>query len=301
MKQILVFVLGLLLGFLGLETFSASTDSLPRSRMVITTAKPAETNGTITDPETEVIPATDAKPATRSFTAARPASEKPGVFFFTAPTNLYGTPEARAITQRLQAASSREMLRTDAELMAAFRRLARAGLEKDLQTLLYLTRLDPVKFSQVIDIAADQFIEQSLMPPAKGADFTARRQQLSTVNATKLAAVLSPDELETWAGFSRLTANGIFRASIEAFATRGLPQPTRGQLDALTAPRPMGDANGQMYLSRSFNPAAAPESLNPQQRDYLANVARWNRAQLIITNLHATKVRDPEVWEIWPE
>ena len=40
--------------------------------------------------------------------------------------------------------------------------------------------------------------------------------------------------------------------------------------------------------------------MNPQQRAYFSNVDRWTRASLLIRELNFIRVRDPEVWEIWP-
>lgn len=301
MKKLLAFVLGVLVGFIGLETIgfrmAGTLPSSPSPAAVpaaVDQAVPA--SGDASELRATEIPSA---PSAGS-SGVRTASQKPGAFLFTASTGLYGAsapPEVRLLRET----SDRSKLRADAAYLARLRSVFRAALESDLQALRYWTRFDRAKFNQVVEIAADLMLERNLQPPLRGSAILARQIEWSHESAGRLAAVLSPEELETIAEWGPLFGGfGVFRSAVEAFAIRGLPLPTREQLEELTAPRSFRGADGALYPSRTFNPAATPQSMNPQQRAYLSNVDRWTRASLLIRELNFIRVRDPEVWEIWP-
>jgi hypothetical protein len=304
MKRILALLLGVIAGFLAFETLTAPRDFVGGSAPTAATVEPAKTDTDSTS-AVAVAPAETTVPTAPSQApspaAARAARERPGVFYFTPPSGFYGTAVPSSLSKKLYQ-PDRPALRTDPEFMAGFREFVRTGLEKDLQALRYLVRLEAGRFGQLLEIAADQVVDRHLMPKLDRAASLEITRQLSLANSRKLATVLDPSELEALAEIAPpMGLPWIFRQSIEAFAIRGLPLPTLEQLDALLAPTVYRESDGQWYRVRGFDPGSAPESMNPQQRAYLANVQRWTQARFVVTNLHNTKVRDPEVWEIWPD
>jgi hypothetical protein len=302
MKKVLAFLVGVMAGFLGLEVLQAPREFVPAARADSPARTVAAKTGEATAPPAAVAPSPVGSPkdAAATAVAVQPASEMPRVFFFPPPFRLYGSSLPADLRERLQI-KDRSVLLEDAAFMARYREISRPAVELDLLARQWLLQLDPAKFSQIVELATEQAMTWYLRPGFGREDSLAKQALASRENAAKLAAILSPDELEAWAQVSSVNASSDFRSLIEAFASRGLPLPTREQLAALVRPGTQAMPDGQIYRTRHLDLGAAPESLNPQQRTYLINAARWSRASLLVGNLNSAKVRDPEVWEIWPE
>jgi hypothetical protein len=301
MKQILVLILGVIAGFFAFEAF-ASARPVPARKIAAARNAPASP-GTAEEPEPSVpAPAIPESNDPAVFLArARPASTRPMAFYFSRPTSLYGNlvpPEIRNNIYK----SDRAPLRNDPEFMAKLCARVVEGLENDLDPIRRLLGWDTVKSNAVVGIATEQLLE-SIMTPVPNDQLRAAMIAYSEASAPMLAKVLSPEELEA---FAELLAGPIgfaadFRGLTETFASRGLTPLTREQFQAMLALRVQYGVDEQPYRVRRFEPSPTLESLDPGQRTYLENLQRWTNAQTIVNLLHTAKVRDPEVWEIWPE
>lgn len=303
MKKLLLFILGLLVGFLGTETLSHPSPSPVHEPKGAPANPPLDAGANLGVAEATDAPAITAVEATPTKAAnILPAVLIPGRFVL---LQLEGIQYEAFLIMELQQrpkGTDRIALRADAAFMAKFRENVSRIIDHDLQAERFLLQLDQGRFNQVVGIVTDQVIERTFWPRTNDRTMIdTRRLRYSDETAAKLATVLTPEELEKWAGIGPYNAAAIFRQSVEAFAIRGLPIPTSEQIAALLGEGVARMPDGTTYHTLRFDPAAAPESMSSQQRAYLDQTRRWGNARLIVDTLNRTKVRDPDVWEIWPE
>lgn len=303
MKKLLLFIIGLLVGFLGTETLSHPRPTPVHEPKSAPANRPPDAGANVGVAETtdaSAITAVEASPTKGA--NILPAALIPGQFVLLQQQGIqYEALLFMELGQRPPGTDG-AALRADAAFMAKFRENVRQLIDRDLQAERFLLRLDQGRFNQVVGLVTDQVIERIFWSRTNDRTvIDARRLRYSDETAAKLATVLTPDELEKWAGIGPYNAAAIFRQSVEAFAIHGLPIPTSDQIDALLGAGVVSMPDGRTYRTLRFDPAAAPESMSSQQRAYLDQARRWGNARLIVDTLNRTRVRDPEVWEIWPD
>jgi hypothetical protein len=278
----LPFFAGVLAGF-GLASLLVAVPSPPA-----TPALPAESGstpraagGTGAAPAGENFPSPSAPPPA-------PARRKPGAFLFA--FAIFRAPTTNGLSAEDAA---------DPQFIETYRRAVSLSARNDFAPWAGLLHLNPGQFDALVEIAADQALAYRALSDANidRPLLAARKADLSARAEARLDAVLSPEQMETLAGTS-LFGTWSAAASLDAFAAHDAPL-SPAQESHLWKTEPAAGTDGN-YVSHTISLEAAEPWMTPEQRRLLANQRRWAEAAAFKQSLALTKVRDPELKDLWP-
>lgn len=282
----LAFIVGLAAGFWLVELAWGSAHGTTAAASHAKAAAPAPTAATTTSPAPAA--ASVAPAATPAPEAYPPARSHPSAYFYTFAFTL---PSMSGISAED---------RTDPQVAEIYRRAVLASARDKIAPLVPALGLTTTQYATLLEAVIDQ--AQAYRERGNDRMSTAQRQalasELSKIVEARLAPALSPDQMEKLAGL-RFTAQALGSVA-ESFAQRGAPLSTEQMTHLLTV-KPTRMENENYGFQQVAEPDPQADWMNDAQRQYWANVARWQAAGRFQEVMRGTPVKDPELRDMWPE
>lgn len=257
-------------------------------------AQPLATEGARPARDAKSTPAatSTASPAAASAASSpapipQPARTRPNAFFFA--TMLFGLDASRLSAEDA----------ADPQFKELHARALRARATDRLAPMVLALGLNDSQFAVLLDVACDQSVAWSRSGSSGlSRDATeARGRELSAAAETRLAAVFSPAQLEQLAALRGFAHGWV--ASLDSFASRGAPLPGE-RLPSLIRPDTLSTPRGTFAFTYAAPPELTTPWLTDAQRRILARQQRWSEANELVHALRSTKVKDPELKDMWP-
>jgi len=287
MKAILL-ILGVVFGFLVADWILHPRGESGRLTQAASTASTVEQEGAAAAPASEAVP----EPATTTedrLARARPAFEKPSVFW-TLASGYSFSPESR-IEKEFPG------WREDSEIRAIMLAEVRRQNSPGIAALQYLVPLTETEAQQLSGIAEEEFIFLLSTSGSLG-----DRIRLASDHARQLLEeTFDRERLERISEFLP-TSMAKAQFAIDEFVNRGLPPLTPAQIDIVFGTSASGGADGRIFRERQLTfPLRIPDDATAAQRNFLETYSEQRLSGAIAISLTTAKVRDPEVFDIWPE
>lgn len=284
MKSPAAFAIGLAAGFWLMELGLAGRSTGLTDPATAAQPPPATATASVAAP----VPA-PAQTETAPAVTLWPEREKPNAFFI---QFAYSLPSVARLP---------EEERADPDFVELHRRAILAHARDRMAPFVPALGLSPAQFATLLEVSIDQALawRQRSEGPMTARQENAIRGELSRTAEARLAAVLTPGQMNTLASFG-MTSSTIGRTA-EAFAERGAPL-SFDQVGRLLKLRPAAIRPG-IYDDQPLDwpePDPRLEGMTDAQRRYETARLRWQEASMLKYYMRNVQVKDPELREMWP-